>query len=108
MTLLEDSTQDAPDPLLGRVIAGNFRIERLIGSGATGNVYQAEQLSLGKAVAVKVLHAHLTGDDKLVKRFQREAKSASRLNHPNSIRDRTPTARCTSRWSSCRGGISRR
>ena len=74
-----------PDPLLNRVIAGNFRIERLIGSGAMGNVYKAEQLSLGKAVAVKVLHAHLMGDDKLVMRFKREAKSASLLNHPNSI-----------------------
>ncbi|HVZ72139.1 MAG TPA: protein kinase [Polyangia bacterium] len=67
------------------MIAGNFRIERLIGQGAMGNVYKAEQLSLGKAVAVKVLHAHLMSDEKLVGRFKREAKSASRLNHPNSI-----------------------
>ena len=73
------------DPLLHRVIAGNFRIEKLLGSGAMGNVYKAEQLSLGKAVAVKVLHAHLMGDEKLVLRFKREAKSASLLNHPNSI-----------------------
>ncbi|HEY8923065.1 MAG TPA: serine/threonine-protein kinase, partial [Polyangia bacterium] len=70
---------------MGRVIAGNFRLDRLIGSGATGNVYQAEQLSLGKAVAVKILHPQLMADDKLVRRFQREAKSASRLNHPNSV-----------------------
>src|SRR5579872_5847325 len=72
-------------PLPGRVIAGNFRIDGLIGSGAMGNVYKAEQLSLGKQVAIKVLHPHLMGDDKLVGRFKREAKSASRLNHPNSI-----------------------
>ena len=76
---------DSFDPLLGRLVAGNFRIERLIGQGAMGNVYRAEQLSLGKAVAVKVLHAHLMADEKLVGRFKREAKSASRLNHPNSI-----------------------
>ncbi len=73
------------DPLPGRVIAGNFRIDALIGSGAMGNVYKAEQLSLGKQVAVKVLHPHLMGDEKLVGRFKREAKSASLLNHPNSI-----------------------
>jgi serine/threonine-protein kinase len=73
------------DPFPGRLIAGNFRIERLIGQGAMGNVYKAEQLSLGKAVAVKVLHAHLMEDERLVGRFKREAKSASKLNHPNSI-----------------------
>jgi serine/threonine-protein kinase len=67
------------------VIAGNFRIDGLIGSGAMGNVYKAEQLSLGKQVAIKVLHPHLMGDEKLVGRFKREAKSASLLNHPNSI-----------------------
>jgi eukaryotic-like serine/threonine-protein kinase len=81
----EQQSPDSLDPLPGRLIAGNFRIEKLIGQGAMGNVYRAEQLSLGKAVAVKVLHAHLMSDDKLVGRFKREAKSASRLNHPNSI-----------------------
>ena len=73
------------DPMPGRVIAGNFRIEKLIGAGAMGNVYKAEQLSLGKQVAVKVLHHHLANDEKLVARFKREAKSASMLNHVNSI-----------------------
>jgi serine/threonine-protein kinase len=81
----QDQTVDSLDPLPGRIIAGNFRVERLIGQGAMGNVYKAEQLSLGKAVAVKVLHPHLMDDEKLVGRFKREAKSASRLNHPNSI-----------------------
>jgi serine/threonine protein kinase len=85
MTPSQDLTPEDDDPFIGRVIAGNFRLDRLIGSGATGNVYQGEQLSLGKGVAVKILHPHLVGDDKLVKRFQREAKSASRLNHPNSV-----------------------
>jgi len=80
-----DAIPGGTDGFLGKVIAGNFRIERLIGSGAMGNVYQAEQLSLGKAVAIKVLHPSLMSDDKLVLRFQREAKSASRLNHPNSV-----------------------
>jgi serine/threonine-protein kinase len=87
MTPPSDQDPDASsiDPLPGRVIAGNFRIDKLIGSGAMGNVYKAEQLSLGKPVALKVLHAHLMSDEKLVMRFKREAKSASLLNHPNSI-----------------------
>jgi serine/threonine-protein kinase len=81
----QDPAVQSLDPFPGRVIAGNFRIDGLIGSGAMGNVYKAEQLSLGKQVALKVLHPHLMGDDKLVGRFKREAKSASLLNHPNSI-----------------------
>ena len=87
MSPQEDQDPAPPriDPLPGRVIAGNFRIDGLIGSGAMGNVYKAEQLSLGKQVAIKVLHPHLMGDEKLVGRFKREAKSASLLNHPNSI-----------------------
>jgi tRNA A-37 threonylcarbamoyl transferase component Bud32 len=85
MTPTEDANPQEIDTLLGKLVAGNFRIGRLIGSGAMGNVYQAEQLSLGKAVAIKILHPHLMSDEKLVLRFQREAKSASRLNHPNSI-----------------------
>jgi len=81
----QDPAPPRVDPLPGRIIAGNFRIDGLIGSGAMGNVYKAEQLSLGKQVAIKVLHPHLMGDEKLVGRFKREAKSASLLNHPNSI-----------------------
>ena len=73
------------DPMPGRVIGGNFRIDKLIGAGAMGNVYKALQVSLNKPVAVKILHHHLHRDERLVARFKREAKSASLLNHPNSI-----------------------
>jgi eukaryotic-like serine/threonine-protein kinase len=74
-----------PDPLVGRVVAGNFRLERLLGAGGMGNVYRAEQLSLGKPVAVKILHAELMADEVVVKRFEREARHASRLEHPNLV-----------------------
>src|SRR5690349_17143696 len=50
-----------------------------------GRVYLAEQTNLGKQVAIKVLHAAMAGDAELKKRFQREAKSASALSHPNIV-----------------------
>jgi serine/threonine protein kinase len=73
------------DPFLGRVIARNFRIESLLGTGGMGRVYKARQISLDKLVVLKVLHPHFQNDTQLVQRFQREARAASRLNHPNSI-----------------------
>lgn len=69
------------DPLIGRMIAGKFLIERLVGSGA----YEAKHEALSRRVAIKVLHGHLMTDENLARRFHREAKAASRLNHPNSI-----------------------
>lgn len=73
------------DPLMGKVVARKFKVEKLLGVGGMGKVYKARQLSLDKAVVVKVLHDHFREDPQLVQRFQREAKAASRLNHPNSI-----------------------
>ncbi len=73
------------EALIGRTIAGKFVIESFVGGGAMGAVYKAKQLSLDKAVAIKVLHADLQ-DPTFVARFQREAKAASKLDHPNSMR----------------------
>jgi serine/threonine-protein kinase len=80
-----ETADDLPDPFIGRVIVGKFHLTRLLGVGAMGRVYEAEHLSLAKKIAVKVLHQHLVGDEGLARRFHREAKSASTLNHPNSI-----------------------
>ncbi len=73
------------DPLIGRLVAQKFRIDRLLGAGAMGRVYLAEQTNLGKQIALKVLHNAMTGDAALAKRFYREAKSASMLSHPNIL-----------------------
>ena len=73
------------DPLLGKVIARNFRVESLLGTGGMGRVYKARQISLDKAIVLKVLHPQFNNDPQLVQRFHREARAASRLNHPNSI-----------------------
>jgi len=73
------------DPYLGRVFAQKYRVENLLGEGGMGRVYRAVQLSLDKVVCLKVLRRELAGDPSTQARFQREARAASRLNHPNSI-----------------------
>ncbi len=75
----------ATDALIGRVVANKFVIESLLGSGAMGAVYRARQTALDKIVAIKVLHSEHADDAQFAARFQREAKAASRLNHPNSM-----------------------
>ncbi len=73
------------DPYLGKLVGGKYLVERLLGEGGMGRVYQAVQQPLEKTVVLKVLRASLQGDASLVARFQREARAASRLSHPNSI-----------------------
>ncbi len=71
--------------LVGTTIGGKYRIEQFVGGGAMGKVYKATQLLLDKHVAVKVLHAGLGQDEKFQSRFHREAKAASKMDHPNSV-----------------------
>jgi len=79
--------ENAGDPaLLGRTIAGTFTIEQFLGGGAMGAVYRARQSALERNVAVKVMHRAVAVDPSFVARFHREAKAASRLDHPNSMR----------------------
>ncbi|AKQ66873.1 Serine/threonine protein kinase PrkC, regulator of stationary phase [Myxococcus hansupus] len=73
------------DEYVGKTIAYKYRVEALIGEGGMGKVFRARQLSLDKVVVLKVLRHTLLSDERTVARFQREAKAASRLNHPNSI-----------------------
>jgi serine/threonine-protein kinase len=81
------STRDqASAALAGRVIAGKFQIEKPVGSGAMGAVYRARQIALDKVVAVKVLHRQYADDPTFMARFEREAKAATRVDHPNSMR----------------------
>ena len=64
---------------------GDFRIIREVGRGGMGVVYEAEQVSLGRRVALKVLPQHLLANEKQRKRFQRESKAAARLHHTNIV-----------------------
>ncbi len=74
------------EALIGRTIAGKYAVESLLGSGAMGEVYKARQIALEKTIALKVMHKDIAADPSFAQRFHREAKAASRLDHPNSIR----------------------
>lgn len=74
------STNGAPIQQLG-----DHRIIRELGRGGMGVVYEAEQESLGRRVAVKVLRGHSTADAASRKRFLREARAVARLKHPNIV-----------------------
>jgi len=73
----------ASESLVGTVLAGRYRIERLLGSGGMGSVYRAEHVLMRKACAVKVLHREMTQVKEVVARFEREAVAAARIEHPN-------------------------
>ncbi len=73
------------EELQGRTLAGRFRLDRLLGKGGYGAVFEAEQLSVGRRCAVKVLFAHLCDDEATAGRFRGEARTTSRLTHPNTI-----------------------
>ena len=62
-----------------------YRIEGILGRGATGIVYSAVQLAVDRPVAIKVLHTELVGTDRAARRLQREARTAARLAHPGII-----------------------
>jgi serine/threonine-protein kinase len=80
--------QPSPDyeSLVGRTVAGKFRLLAIVGRGAMGCVFRATQLSLKKTVAIKVLNPTRPATGTYASRFKREAKAASRLDHPNSLR----------------------
>lgn len=88
MTSPASSRGDFADPLIGRIVAAKYRVLASIASGGMGKVYRAEQLPLGRPVALKVLHPkHTDGPDgpSLRKRFLREASILSKLQHPNIV-----------------------
>ena len=96
LMLVEDLKPDSHDvvesfggerQLNGRKLdrVGDYRIVREVGRGGMGVVYEAEQESLRRRVALKVLPRHHAGDEKALERFQREARAAARMHHTNIV-----------------------
>ena len=69
----------------GMILAGRYRLDSPIASGGMAQVWRGQDLSLDRAVAIKILHPHLAGDDAFVLRFRREAVASARLSHPSIV-----------------------
>jgi eukaryotic-like serine/threonine-protein kinase len=80
----------AADPHIDSLFDGRYKIVRKLGTGGMANVYLAEDQSLGRRVAIKILDDRHASDNQFVERFRREAQNAAGLSHPNivSIYDR--------------------
>jgi eukaryotic-like serine/threonine-protein kinase len=74
-----------PDPLVGMVIAGRYRMLQCIGRGGMGLIYKVEHVEIGKLLALKLLAGEYSSDKRIVRRFRREALLVSRLSHPNTV-----------------------
>jgi serine/threonine-protein kinase len=70
---------------IGSVLDGRYRIDAVLGTGGMGRVYRGEHMGIGRAVAIKVLHADLNRNREAAQRFQREALASGRLDHPNIV-----------------------
>ena len=81
-------TVEKPDELiirLTRTLEGRYRVAKMVGRGGMGAVFLAQDLTLERPVAIKVLPPEVSHDETLVGRFEREARTAAKLDHPNII-----------------------
>jgi serine/threonine-protein kinase len=69
----------------GRVLDGRYRVDRLLGRGGMGAVYEGRHAIVGKRVAIKMLHAEFAANEEVLKRFYREAQAAAAIGHKNII-----------------------
>ena len=72
--------------LVGKVFVERYEVVELLGRGGMGAVYRARHVAMDSMVALKVLRREASSDMDSIERFYREARSASRLQHPNTIR----------------------
>ena len=79
----EPTPSPAATSLVGQVVSGRYRIQKLLGEGGMGAVYLAEHTHMRKRVALKLLHAEMSTDEEVLARFRREAEAAAHVEHPN-------------------------
>jgi eukaryotic-like serine/threonine-protein kinase len=75
----------ATSSVIGTVLSGRYRLESKLGSGGMSTVYLAEDETLQRAVAVKLLHAEISDQPDQIERFRREARAVAQLSHPNVV-----------------------
>jgi len=80
-----EALEKDPDALVGVTLAGKYRIDARLNEGGMGTVYRGTHVLMDKTVAIKVLRPSLAADEKIVARFSREARAASRISHPNAL-----------------------
>src|SRR6185437_6939813 len=71
--------------LEGHLLSERYKIKKTIGGGGMANVYLARDIILDRDVAIKILRLDFSGEDEFIRRFQREAQSATSLAHENIV-----------------------
>jgi len=85
LTPADRRLSDSNQAWLGKLVDGRYRVLEVIGRGGMGVVYRVEHLRMGKIAAMKVLHRDLVTDADVQRRFETEAASISKLNHPHTV-----------------------
>src|SRR4026209_78598 len=70
---------------IGHVLGGRYHLEALLGQGGMSSVYRGTDSNLRRAVAIKLIHSHLTNEPEFVRRFEVEAAAVAKLRHPSII-----------------------
>lgn len=79
------STGETKDKAISDIVSEKYRIEKILGRGGMSVVYLARHVVLGKLVAIKMMHLNMVATGSFLQRFEREAKIASSLHHPNIV-----------------------
>ena len=81
----EDELEEGPDPMIGQVLSGLYKVDKRIGEGGMGTVYMAVHIHLNKPFAVKVLSDKVAANKMAVDRLLQEAQTASSIDHDNIV-----------------------